>query len=343
MYYNAGFIGSANYPDAIRFMQWPAFAREQRHGAWRAINTTTGCYRESKMASEVAYYHGLIYEDVRDDVYSGVGDRWSSFTSARSIWNNWLTTRNSLLRGMLPSASLAITTNGGNPITTAVPTITLEGTAPISTARLEVFGQEQDVTWSTTTNWQTPLTFTYRYNTVEVRMLDDDGTEMGNVSIEVDYTGGLPGKADFTFDPPPMDPPYVVQFHDASDAPSITGWSWDFGDGNTATGPNPMHTYERWGTYEVTMTITSDGQSFDTSKSVNVGTPIPADFDHDGDIDQGDFGFIQACLGPAGYANPYPACAPAELDADEDVDQDDLNLFLQCMTGEAIPADPNCP
>jgi hypothetical protein len=324
-------------------MQWPAFAREQKHGAWRAINTATGFYRESKMVSEVAYYHSLIYEDVRDDVYSGVGDRWTDFTATRSIWNNWLTTRNSLLRGLLPSASLAVTSNSGNPIITGVPTIALEGTAPISTARLEVFGQEDDVTWTTTTNWRTPLTFVYRYNTVEVRMLDDDGTEMGKVSIEVDYTGGLPGRADFTTDPLPTDPPYIVQFRDASDAPDITAWQWEFGDGNTATGPEPAHTYEKWGTYEVTMTITSDGQTFDTTKPISVGIPIPTDFDHDGDVDQADFGFLQACLDVPGYPNPSSACDPARLDADEDVDQDDLALFLQCMAGEAIPADPNCP
>jgi len=343
MYASAGFIGGYNYPDLVRFLQWPAFAREQQHGVWRAINETDGFYREAKMASEIAYYHSLIYEDVRDDIYSGVGERWTTFTNARAVWNMWLTARHDRLRGLLPIAPLAVTTNGGNTITTGVPTITLEGTAPISTARIEVFGSEDGINWLSTTNWQTQVTFEYQYNLVEVRMLDDDGTEMDKVAVEVIYTAGLPGRADFTTDPLPTEPPFVVQFYDTSDAPDITAWEWDFGDGGTASEPNPIHTYQQWGTYEVEMAITSDGTTFSAVKDITVGLPIAGDFDRDGDLDQMDFGALQSCLTGPGTANLNPACDPAMLDNDEDIDQDDVGLFLNCMTGEAIPADPNCP
>lgn len=39
---------------------------------------------------------------------------------------------------------------------------------------------------------------------------------------------------------------------------SIVSWSWNFGDGNTSSVQNPTHTYAADGTYEVTLTVTSD-------------------------------------------------------------------------------------
>ena len=51
----------------------------------------------------------------------------------------------------------------------------------------------------------------------------------------------------------------TILFHDLSFSESpIESWAWDFGDGNTAEGPAPQHTYEAEGMYIVTLTITSD-------------------------------------------------------------------------------------
>lgn len=38
---------------------------------------------------------------------------------------------------------------------------------------------------------------------------------------------------------------------------TITGWNWDFGDGNSSTSANPVHTYTAPGSYNVTFTATS--------------------------------------------------------------------------------------
>jgi len=43
--------------------------------------------------------------------------------------------------------------------------------------------------------------------------------------------------------------PLTVQFTDRSE--NATGWSWDFGDGNTSTAQNPVHTYSVVGNYTV--------------------------------------------------------------------------------------------
>ncbi len=69
---------------------------------------------------------------------------------------------------------------------------------------------------------------------------------------------------------------------------------------------------------------------------------VPPDFDRDGDVDQWDFGFLQACLtGP--YVPPaVPECQPAELNGDGGVDGLDVLRLLGCMGGPEAAADPAC-
>jgi outer membrane protein assembly factor BamB len=71
------------------------------------------------------------------------------------------------------------------------------------------------------------------------------------------------------------------------------------------------------------------------------GTPLgpPGDFDGDNDVDQSDFGFLQACYSGSGVAYA-PGCA--DVDLDRDVDQNDLAIFLRCMSGRDVPVDPSC-
>jgi hypothetical protein len=69
---------------------------------------------------------------------------------------------------------------------------------------------------------------------------------------------------------------------------------------------------------------------------------IPGDFDRDGDVDQSDFGHLQACLSGAGVPQNNAACQDAKLDADSDVDRSDVAIFRRCLSGANIPADPKC-
>ncbi len=66
---------------------------------------------------------------------------------------------------------------------------------------------------------------------------------------------------------------------------------------------------------------------------------IPGDSDEDGDVDQKDFGYFQACLSGTGQA-PQPDCGRADLDADGDVDKTDLAQFSSCLGGPDQP--PGC-
>ncbi|MBA3706972.1 MAG: PKD domain-containing protein, partial [Bacteroidetes bacterium] len=72
----------------------------------------------------------------------------------------------------------------------------------------------------------------------------------------------------------------AVNFIDSSKVSSnstITIWSWDFGDGGTASSNNPSHTYIASGTYTVTLIVTSAAGCKDTITHTVViqNTPVP--------------------------------------------------------------------
>ena len=95
--------------------------------------------------------------------------------------------------------------------------------------------------------------------------------------------GNIAPNADFTYTTNNL----VVNFTDTSTDVdgTITGWSWNFGDGGTSTQRNPSHTYGADDTYTVSLTVTDNGGLSDsTSKNVAVSsgsggnTPPTADF-----------------------------------------------------------------
>ncbi|GAB2729322.1 collagenase [Kitasatospora kifunensis] len=68
---------------------------------------------------------------------------------------------------------------------------------------------------------------------------------------------------------------------------SITGWSWNFGDGASATTQNPSHTYAAGGTYNVTLTVTdSNGKTSSTSQPVTVSGVSPCTAANPQQLDQ---------------------------------------------------------
>ncbi|MEP0844123.1 MAG: PKD domain-containing protein [Phycisphaerae bacterium] len=75
------------------------------------------------------------------------------------------------------------------------------------------------------------------------------------------------------------------------------------------------------------------------------GDDMPFDADRDGDVDQADYGAVQACLtgsGDPGHAFDPTACSGFDRDFDLDVDRADLEAFLRCVSGPGLPADPDC-
>lgn len=67
-------------------------------------------------------------------------------------------------------------------------------------------------------------------------------------------------------------------------------WSWDFGDGNTSTEQNPIHTYTSGGTFNVCLTASNSTGSNTACQEVEVLLPPAAAFDID-TIGNGTFAF----------------------------------------------------
>ncbi|MBN2129424.1 MAG: hypothetical protein JW741_08000, partial [Sedimentisphaerales bacterium] len=69
---------------------------------------------------------------------------------------------------------------------------------------------------------------------------------------------------------------------------------------------------------------------------------IPGDCARDGDVDQDDYLFFEACATGPGIPQLDSGCACALLDTDADVDQSDFAVFQRCYSGENVPVEPNC-
>ncbi len=76
------------------------------------------------------------------------------------------------------------------------------------------------------------------------------------INIQVAISSNLPPEANFTYTVENL----TVYFNDTSMDPdgNISSWLWDFGDMNTSTEQNPVHTYSAPGVYNVTLTVTDD-------------------------------------------------------------------------------------
>ena len=80
--------------------------------------------------------------------------------------------------------------------------------------------------------------------------------------------------ANFTASPDEPSTSERVELVDCSYDPQHVGiaWrAWDFGDGETAVGPAPVHRYTAEGTYQVTLTLaTFDGRVTSRTTTVRV-------------------------------------------------------------------------
>lgn len=77
------------------------------------------------------------------------------------------------------------------------------------------------------------------------------------------------------------------------------------------------------------ISVTFDGSTYEWRFS---GSLRPGDFDRDDDVDQSDFGHLQACFTER-WTRPTAGCWDADLNRDASVDAEDVAVFQQSMRG----------
>ncbi|WP_256297078.1 PKD domain-containing protein [Haloarchaeobius salinus] len=106
----------------------------------------------------------------------------------------------------------------------------------------------------------------------------DDPSDWSDV-VETDFFDPAPN-ASFDYSPPTPDTSDSVTFDATGSTVAGSGsYQWDFGDGTTATGDTPTHSYDTSGTYTVTLTITDEnGDTNTTTRTVTVTQYTPPFF-----------------------------------------------------------------
>ena len=119
---------------------------------------------------------------------------------------------------------------------------------------------------STTHRFTRPGTFA-----VTLRVTNDAGLT-ATTTRQLTVSGTLPaGSADFVFSPTDPHVGDVVFFNASLSSVTNGSFSWDFGDGTSASGVAPTHSYSAPRTYTVTLTVTNDrGQTAAASKTITV-------------------------------------------------------------------------
>jgi len=92
--------------------------------------------------------------------------------------------------------------------------------------------------------------------------------------------------ADFDFVSGCADAPVTFTDKTATSYGTVNFWSWNFGDGITASAQNTSHLYQQGGNFAVTLTARSDKGCSDTQTKTVVVHPMP----------QADFSFSPVCL-----------------------------------------------
>ena len=170
-----------------RYLTYPAFARYYQHGIWLAVNSTSGFFRVETVRGHMNIAHSAVAPDLPLDPDSS--QRLHLFMEGPATLLDYISRRNTYLRSILPTAMLAITTNGGNDFSTQNTAITLEGTAPLSAAYLSIHGSTEEPKWTTTTTWQKTVQLTSHTTEVEVISYDEEMKELERVSINISAEG----------------------------------------------------------------------------------------------------------------------------------------------------------
>ncbi len=123
--------------------------------------------------------------------------------------------------------------------------------------------------------YSTPGTYT-----ASLTITDTDGdSDTQTTTITVNEVPNVPPTANIGSSGSSGIVPFAVTFDGSASSDSdgsITGYSWDFGDGSpVATGATASHTYATPGTYTATLTVTDDDGATGTATTTVTALPVP--------------------------------------------------------------------
>lgn len=144
-----------------------------------------------------------------------------------------------------------------------------------------------------------------RFN-VELLVRDNDGLTH-SMGKSVDVKGSAP-VANFTISPQSGDTNTTFRFDGSGSFDpdgAITGYSWNFGDGRTASGPIASHQFSTPQTYGIRLTIVDDdGKAASRQQNLRVFNPDDGG-DDDDDDDDGGGGGGGKCTTPSRKHEPF--------------------------------------
>jgi PKD repeat protein len=206
--------------------------------------------------------------------YNSSGTFFAKLTISDGIGRTASTTQ-SVTVGQGSGPTVAVTFSPTAPLVGQVVNFNASGSRPAAGRTIQsYFWDFGDGDQKTTTSPLTTHDFlaggTYNVTVVAT----DDAGHTGSSAVSVSVGSDAP-TADFTFSPTSPIVGQTVNFNSTTSTPApgrtITGYSWNFGDGSTSAAATPTHAFAAVGDYNVVLIITDNlGKTGRVTKTVTV-------------------------------------------------------------------------
>jgi hypothetical protein len=174
---------------------WDHFFNQSNAPLWGNRNV-------SKIFARPVYtrlYHGHLYDIIRTTYNTRYLTAWFAHYGECSGENyagnlSYVASRADFVLARLPSRiPFAVSTNGGGPITTPGPTVTIEGQGWINVREILIDGTTDSVplTWTDGDSWELTIPVEPGMQTLVLRAVDHGGRSVGSASVVVDVTGTI--------------------------------------------------------------------------------------------------------------------------------------------------------
>ncbi|WP_410509920.1 PGF-pre-PGF domain-containing protein [Methanosarcina hadiensis] len=262
-FYNMGDLGNPSWVRPARFSDATANFTVSANHLFAGKNVTFTDYSTNQTTESLDFGDGSPVSSTANvnHTYITPGIYTANLTVTNDVSNDSMLQTINVVEPAIPIANFTSNcTTGHQPLS-----IAFEDTSTgVRTSWIWDFG---DGNISMIQNPEHEYSATGSYS-VTLTVANDEGS---NQTQKENYITVLPQppSADFYSDVTSGDAPLKVQFCDTSTgAPS--SWNWDFGDGDTSTEKNPVHTYYKDGTFKVNLAVCNAGGTSSKTATITV-------------------------------------------------------------------------